>query len=47
MKNWKIVSRKGREVKVEDSSLLGQNSSHEAFLQLLNLPEYVDGISSE
>ncbi|PHS11008.1 MAG: hypothetical protein COA78_10650 [Blastopirellula sp.] len=45
MKNWKIVSRNGRKVSVQDSSLLNGTSRHEAFLQLLNLPEYADGIT--
>lgn len=46
MKNWKIVSRRGKTVSVNDSTLLSSNSRHEAFLQLLNLPEYAEGISS-
>ncbi len=47
MKNWKIVSRKGSTVSVKGSSLLDGASSHEAFLQLLNLPEYAEGIAVE
>lgn len=46
MKNWKIVSRSGKVVSVNDSSLLSTNSRHDAFLQLLNLPEYAKGIST-
>ena len=44
---WKIVSRSGMLVKVLDSTLLAGDSSHEAFLQLLNLPEYAEGIVVE
>jgi len=47
MKNWKIVSRKGSTVSVQGSSLLDGASSHETFLQLLNLPEYAEGIAVE
>lgn len=47
-KNWKIVSRKGNAVKVSGSELLKTESSHhEAFLQLLNLPQYFEGIYVE
>lgn len=48
MKNWKIVSRNGQVVVVEGSEKLQKKSSHhEAFLQLLNLPEYVEGIATQ
>lgn len=48
MKNWKIVSRRGQVVMVEGSERLRSKSSHhEAFLQLLNLPQYVEGIATE
>ena len=47
-KNWKVVSRKGSAVSVEGSELLANKSSHhEAFLQLLNLPQYSEGIAAE
>lgn len=47
MANWKIVTRKGCEVIVESTRLLHHKSSHESFLQLLNSPEYTDGISTQ
>jgi len=48
MKNWKIVSRNGQVVVVEGSERLQNKASHhEAFLQLLNLPQYAEGIASE
>lgn len=48
MKNWKIVSRKGPVVVVEGAEQLQKNTSHhEAFLQLMNLPQYSEGIASE
>jgi predicted ATPase len=47
MENWKVVSRRGREVKVENSSILGKKSRHDAFLRLLNMPQYTDGIATE
>lgn len=47
-KNWKIVSRDGQVVVVEGAELLKEGSSHhEAFLQLLNLPQYSEGIAVE
>ena len=48
MKNWKIVSRNGQVVVVDGSERLQNKSSHhEAFLQLLNMPQYAEGIASE
>ena len=48
MKNWKIVSRRGQVVVVEGTERLQSKSSqHEAFLQLLNLPQYAEGIAPE
>jgi predicted ATPase len=48
MSKWKIVSRKGDMVIVGGPEPLQKNASHhEAFLQLLNLPHYVEGISTE
>ena len=46
MKHWKIVTRKGNAVKVRDASefKLGK-SKHDAFIQLINLDEFTDGIS--
>jgi len=47
-KNWKIVSRDGQTVVVEGAEILRKGSSHhEAFLQLLNLPQYSEGITVE
>ena len=48
MKNWKIVSRIGQTVVVEGAERLQKSASHhEAFLQLLNLPQYAEGIATE
>jgi AAA15 family ATPase/GTPase len=45
-KHWKIVSRKGGVVKTQDVEELNlPKSKHEAFLQLLNLEEFVEGIA--
>lgn len=48
MKHWQIVTRKGSKVKVKTAAeyKLGQ-SKHEAFKQLLNLPEYTFGSTEE
>ncbi|EKS8379534.1 ATP-binding protein [Bacillus cereus] len=48
MKYWKIVTRKGSEVRVKKASdyKLGK-SKHEAFKQLLNLPAYTFGSADE
>jgi ABC-type lipoprotein export system ATPase subunit len=44
---WKLVTRKGSVVKAEDATLYGiGRSKHEAFTQLLNLDEYIEGIES-
>ena len=46
VENWKIVTRHGSTVSVIDAVDLGfVSSSHESFIQLLNLPEYEDGIA--
>ncbi|OPZ07796.1 MAG: hypothetical protein BWZ10_02765 [candidate division BRC1 bacterium ADurb.BinA364] len=45
--NWKVVTRAGSTVRVMDyDSLpaLHTQSRHERFIQLINLPEYEDGI---
>lgn len=44
---WKLVTRKGSVVKAQDAVLYGiGRSKHEAFTQLINLDEYVEGIES-
>ena len=43
-KNWKIVTRKGTKVFVQDAQELGfDKSKHQAFIQLINLQEYKTG----
>ena len=43
--NWKVVSRVGGEVRTRDASELGIGKSrHDAFIQLINSPEYTEGI---
>lgn len=45
-KHWKIVTRKGGVVKTQDVGALNlSKSKHEAFLQLLNLEEFTEGIT--
>jgi predicted ATPase len=42
--NWKLVTREGSKVYAEDVSKFGFNKSkHQAFMQLINLPEYKTG----
>ena len=44
-KYWKIVTRKGGIVTTKDTEKLGlDKSKHQAFLQLLNLEEYSEGV---
>jgi predicted ATPase len=44
-KYWKIVTRKGGTVTTKDAKNLGfDKSKHKAFLQLLNLEEYSEGV---
>ncbi|MBF0317109.1 MAG: ATP-binding protein [Nitrospirae bacterium] len=44
-KHWKVVNRKGGVVTTHDADeLLNVKSHHEAFIRLMNLPEYKDGI---
>jgi len=43
--NWKIVTRKGSVVNTKDAKECNlSKSKHEAFKQLINLPEFIDGI---
>ncbi|MBF0536879.1 MAG: ATP-binding protein [Nitrospirae bacterium] len=43
--HWKVVTRKGGTVTTHDADiLLNTKSHHEAFMRLMNLPEYKDGI---
>lgn len=45
-KHWKIVTRKGGVITTHDASELHlSESSHKAFIQLINLDEYKEGIS--
>jgi predicted ATPase len=47
MEHWKIVTRKGGVVTAKDAKDLGLGKSrHEAFMQLINLDEYNEGISA-
>ena len=49
MRHWKVVTRKGSRVRVLDSADIPalQKSSHlDAFLRLINLPEYNQGIQA-
>lgn len=42
---WKIVSRKGGRVSVKNATEFGiKSSSHESFLKLMNLDDYIEGI---
>ena len=46
--NWKIVTRKGSVVYTQDAKEFGfDKSKHEAFIQLINLPEYKTGIKQK
>lgn len=46
MEHWKIVTRKGGVVTAKDAKDFGLGKSrHEAFMQLINLDEYNEGIS--
>ncbi|MEG5031766.1 AAA family ATPase [Microcoleus sp. AT3-D2] len=48
MENWKIVTRKGGVVTVIDAKDLNLGKSrHQAFMQLINLEEYSEGIKIE
>ena len=43
--NWKIVTRKGKNIIAQDAAELNFNKSkHEAFIQLINLPSYQTGL---
>ncbi|MFM7405605.1 MAG: AAA family ATPase [Cuspidothrix sp.] len=47
MEHWKIVTRKGGVVTAKDAKDFGLGKSrHEAFMQLINLDEYNEGISA-
>jgi hypothetical protein len=46
--DWKIVTRKGGIVRVKDAEQLHLGrSKHQAFIQLMNLDEYREGIEIE
>ncbi|MGE4285276.1 MAG: AAA family ATPase [Phycisphaerae bacterium] len=45
-KHWKVVVRKQGKVQIMDAASLGLGkSNHEAFIQLVNSQQYIDGIS--
>ena len=47
MKHWKIVTRRGGTVTAHDASEFGLGKSkHEAFIQLINLKEFTEGITA-
>jgi energy-coupling factor transporter ATP-binding protein EcfA2 len=47
MEHWKIITRKGGVVTAKDAKDFGLGKSrHEAFMQLINLDEYNEGISA-
>ncbi len=48
VKDWKILTRNGSDVQVHTAEELhiGEHSKHEAFMQLLQTPEYKTGIRS-